>query len=273
MTVLDEFRNTYRGDVIGKEVIVLESTVSTNDMAREICRTSESPEGIVVVADEQTGGRGRFGRRWISPPGMNLYCSVILRPGTGAGDMQLSALAAAAAVASAIREEAGILAEIKWPNDVLVNGRKVCGILAEMRSAGSDPGPVIVGIGVNVNMDPDAFGDDLRGHASSLKIEKGCMLDRGSLLTAILSRLEGLYKILLNGDKAAVIHEWNRLNCTLGRRVSVLEQERIITGTAENINERGELLVRIAPGVIETVSAGDVTILEGFKGSRNQGSK
>ena len=262
MAVKDEFNKTYRGDIIGREVIVLESAVSTNDFALEIGRDRKEPEGIVVIADEQTGGRGRFDRKWISPPGVNLYCSVILKPDFVSGDVQLVTLAAAVAVASAIRDNAGINAEIKWPNDILVNNRKVCGILVEMRSGGGRPSLLIVGIGVNVNMHMDAFDDDFKGLATSLKIEKGHSLDRRSLFNGILSRFEGVYKILLNGDKAAVIKEWYRLNCTIGKRVSIRDQNRIITGMADGINERGELLVRLSSGDIETVSAGDVTILK-----------
>lgn len=262
MHAKDEFNKTYRGDIIGKEVIVLESAVSTNDIALEIGRDRDKPEGIVIIADEQTGGRGRFHRRWISPPGVNLYCSVILDPASVSGDVQLVTLAAAVAVASAIREDAGINAEIKWPNDILVNSRKVCGILVEMRSMGGSPRLLIVGIGVNVNMHMDAFDDDLKGLATSLMIEKGHSLDRGSLFNGILSRLEGIYKILLNGDKAAVIHKWYRLNCTIGKKVSIRDQDSIITGIADGINDRGELLVRLSSGDIKTVSAGDVTILK-----------
>jgi len=262
MSAKDEFKNTYRGDIIGREVIVLESTASTNDVALEIGRGRDEPEGIVVIADEQTGGRGRFGRRWISPPGVNLYCSVILKPDFVSGDVQLVTLAAAVAVASAIREDAGINAEIKWPNDILVNNRKISGILVEMRSGGGSPRLLIVGIGVNVNMNMDAFGEDLKGLATSIQIEKGHSLDRGHLFNGIASRLEGLYKNLLNGDKAAVIHQWYRLNCTIGKKVSISDQDRIITGMADGMNDRGELLVRLSSGGIETVRAGEVTILK-----------
>jgi BirA family biotin operon repressor/biotin-[acetyl-CoA-carboxylase] ligase len=141
MAAKDEFNKTYRGDIIGSEVIVLESAVSTNDVALEIGRDRDEHEGIALIADEQTGGRGRFHRRWISPPGVNLYCSVILKPDFVSADVQLVTLAAAVAVAFAIREHAGINAEIKWPNDILVNNRKVCGILVEMRSGGHPPSP------------------------------------------------------------------------------------------------------------------------------------
>jgi BirA family biotin operon repressor/biotin-[acetyl-CoA-carboxylase] ligase len=262
MTAKDEFIKTFRGDIIGKEVIMFESTVSTNDAALRIGRRRDEPEGIVVISDEQTGGRGRFDRPWLSPPGVNLYFSVVLRPDRVSGDVQLVTLAAGVAVASAIREYAGVKAEIKWPNDVLVNNRKVCGILVEMRSGGGGPGLLIVGTGVNVNMRTDAFSDDLRDHATSLKIETGRSLDRGGLFNALLSGLERVYKILLNGDKEAVFHEWYRLNCTIGQRVSVRDKDRVISGVADGINGRGELLVRLSSGEVETVCAGDVTIIK-----------
>jgi len=117
-------------------------------------------------------------------------------------------------------------------------------------------------------MRADSFGDDLQETAASLKIITGRDVERAALLNGVLSRLERLYKILLNGDKAAVIHEWNGLNCTLGLRVSVRIQDRTITGIAENITDRGELLVRLLSGEIETLSAGEVTILKGVEGQR-----
>jgi BirA family biotin operon repressor/biotin-[acetyl-CoA-carboxylase] ligase len=215
---------------------------------------------MVVIADEQKSGRGRFGRLWISPPGVNLYFSVILSPPFHLEDSPLLTLAAAAAVASAVREQSGMNAEIKWPNDILINGKKTGGILVEMKSRGSSTHHIILGVGLNVNMQKVDLPEDLKDISTSLTIEKGTDIDRCSLLNEILLNLEKRYKTLLQGEKRALINEWLQLNCTTGNRVSVRNQDRTIAGMAEGINDDGELLVRLSDGELETVHAGDVTI-------------
>ena len=261
MPAKDEFRNIYKGDIIGRETIILESVTSTNDVAAEISSQRKDSEGIVVIADEQVSGRGRFGRRWISPPGGNLYFSVILSPPFHPEDSPLLTLAAASAVASSLREQSGMNAEIKWPNDILIHGRKAGGILAEMKSRGSTH-HIILGIGLNVTMQTDDMPEDLRDITTSLVMEKGNDVDRCSLLNVILANLEKRYKTLLQGDKRAVINEWLQLNCTTGNIVSVRTEDSSISGMAEGINDKGELLLRLASGELETVKAGDVTIVK-----------
>lgn len=256
---LESVRN---GEIIGTEILFLDSTTSTNDVAMETARKREKPEGIVVIADSQTHGKGRLGRKWLSPPGVNLYFTVLLKPPFSPPEAQLATLAAAVAVATAVREFAGIKAEIKWPNDILVNGKKTGGILLEMKTGRSGINILCIGIGINVNMSMDELPEDIRSLSTSLKTESGSHIDRAEFLGCILAEMERTYKILLNDDKRALINEWIHLNCTVGNKVTVKCHDKVVTGTAEGINDYGELIVRLSSGRLETLSAGDVTILK-----------
>ena len=252
----------YKGDIIGREIIFFESVSSTNETAINIGRKRDNPDGIVVIADEQSHGRGRFGRSWISPPGVNLYFTVLLRPPILSRNVSVLTLVSAVAVTTAIRDYTGLNAEIKWPNDILINGKKTAGILIEMKSDSDALYFLAVGIGVNVNMPLEILPEDIRPHITSLKVESRKNIDKITLLSQILAELENHYKILLNGNKRALINEWLRLNSTIGSKVRVQNQDRIISGTAKGIDETGQLIIRLSSGKIETVSAGEVTILK-----------
>ena len=258
----EEIDAVLRGDIIGREIIYHETVTSTNDVAMELAARKQNPEGIVVIADSQTKGRGRFGRTWISPPGVNCYFTVILRPSVPQYDMTLFTLMAAVAVVSAIREFTGLKAGIKWPNDILLNSKKTGGILTESRSARGRISLMAVGIGININMALNDFPDDIKAGSTSLAAESGKNFDRVGLLGNILKELERNYKILLKGNKGALINDWLRLNSTIGNKVIVKDHDRIISGIAENINESGELMIKLVSGEIQTVKAGDVTILK-----------
>ncbi len=258
----EEVTSAFKGDIIGREIIFHETITSTNDRAIETGRLRHDPDGIVVVADSQTDGRGRFGRRWESPPGVNLYFTVLLRPPLKPREVSLVTLAAGAAAASAVREFTGLKAEIKWPNDIFVKNKKAGGVLVEMKTGRDIINLLAVGIGINVNMPPEALAEDIRPFITSLKTESGKLIDRIGLFAGILDKLEQSYKILLNGDKRALINEWLRLNFTIGNRIIVKDRNNVISGAAEGINDNGELIIRLYSGQVETVRAGDVTILK-----------
>jgi len=262
MFTKEEISKVFCGDIIGREIIYHETVTSTNDIAMELSARKKDPEGIVVIADTQTKGRGRFGREWISPPGVNCYFTVILRPSVPQNDLTLFTLMAAIAVVSAIREFTGLKAEIKWPNDILLNGKKTGGILTEARSARGRIGLMAVGIGININMSLNDLPEDIRAFSTSLAAESGKYFNRAGLLGKILKELERYYKILLKGNKRALINDWLRLNSTIGNKVIVKDNDKIMSGIAENINESGELMIKLVSGKIETVRAGDVTILK-----------
>jgi len=254
------FDKAFRGGIIGKEYICLESATSTNDAAMDLGKQREDPEGIIVIAETQSRGRGRLGRDWISPPGVNLYFTVLLKPPFHPNEANFITLMTAVAVVTAIREYTGADAKIKWPNDIMVNGKKAGGVLVEMKSGGDRIKFLCIGIGLNVNMPLDALPDDIRLLSTSLMQETGQLLDRVKVFGAILLEMEKSYKILLSGDKRAIIHQWIRLNCTVGHEIAARAGERIISGMAEGISDKGELIIRAASGKVETLSSGEVTI-------------
>jgi BirA family biotin operon repressor/biotin-[acetyl-CoA-carboxylase] ligase len=261
MNFKERIRSIYKGGIIGRKIIFLHSTSSTNDVAFEIGQKPDIPEGTVVVADSQTQGRGRMGRQWISPPDRNLYFTVLLSPAFSPQESQLISLMAATASASAIRNHAQLKADIKWPNDILINNRKVGGILTESRIKGSTISLIALGIGINVNMTPDELGG-LSTIATSLMIEKGSKVDRVLLLGKILNELEYYYKILLDGNKRALINDWLRLNSTIGNYVRIRSGEETIDGYAEGITENGELIVRKSSGELRDVHQGEITLIK-----------
>ncbi|UCF87721.1 MAG: biotin--[acetyl-CoA-carboxylase] ligase [Nitrospiraceae bacterium] len=274
----EEVHSVFRGNRIGRKIVFHHETTSTNDLAMEMSHQREHTvsktyqyslkgskselDGTVIVADTQKNGRGRFGRTWISPPGVNLYFTVILEPFLPANEVSLITLMAAVAVASAIRKHTSIRAGIKWPNDILVGRKKVGGILTEMRSDTDMIHFMAVGIGVNVNMASDSVPEDLRPLITSLKEEKGRPVSRVQLLGMILSQLEYWYTQLIKKGRKTLISEWMRLNFTIGNNVRVKTQNRIVSGTADGISDDGELFVRLASGAVERVFSGEVTILK-----------
>ncbi|MBI5740093.1 MAG: biotin--[acetyl-CoA-carboxylase] ligase [Nitrospirae bacterium] len=248
--------------LIGKEIISLKTATSTNDYAAELSRQRDDTDGLVVLADSQSRGKGRLGRAWISPPGVNLYFTVILKPPFPPSEASLLTLAAAVATITAVRENTGLNAEVKWPNDILIDGRKAGGILLEMKTERNRIKILTVGIGLNVNMSLHEFPEDLRSSATSLKLIRGEDVDRMGLLGTILGELEKTYKIILSGNKRALINKWIRLNCTLGHEITVRNRDRVISGIAEDVNEMGGLIIRTPGGNIETLNAGEVTIVK-----------
>ena len=255
----EEIQAVLRGDIIGREVIFYEVTGSTNDRVMEI--GAGGLEGTVVIADAQEHGRGRFGREWISPPRVNLYFTVLLKPLFSPKEAAIITLMAVVATVSAIREYTGLNSVIKWPNDILIGNKKVGGILTEMKSDMDRIEFIAVGVGINVNMPLSMLPRSLRPFTTSLRLEKGVPVNRVELLGAILASLEHWYKGILRGRKKALISKWKHFDSTIGKKVSVKTQDRVISGTAEGISDEGELIVRLFSGAVEKVCAGEVTIL------------
>lgn len=258
----EEIRSGLETRVIGRQIDFRASVTSTNDIARELGRRG-APEGLVVVADEQTAGRGRLRRPWASPPGVGLWMSVLLRPPLPAHELGRLTLAAAVAVVEAVRDGAGVAAGIKWPNDVVVGGRKLCGILTELEADWEQVHFAVVGIGVNVNTPPEAFPPDVREAATSLRIEAGHPVPRAPLARAILAGLERAYGETLAGQFERVLARWRAYTVTLGRPVRVLPVaggRPPIDGVALDVDGDGALLVRLADGRVERVLAGEVSL-------------
>ena len=251
---------------LGKPLHFFATLDSTNTYAARLAREG-APEGTVVIADSQSSGRGRLGRTWVSPPTVNLYLSVILRPpGPAAAAPQLSLLAAVA-VAEAITQVCGLTPAIKWPNDVLVGGKKVCGILAEMQTEAETLGAVVLGIGVNLNAPLTAFPEELRDKASSLLLASGQPVDRSAFTASLLTQLEKAYVLWLGGGFSALRPAWGRHAAGLiGKQITVAAPEGTVAGTVLGFDTDGALLLREEQsGALRRLLAGDVTVVGGYE--------
>ena len=248
-TIKGMLRTTF----IGQKVQYLKSTTSTMDIAR---RNAEggAPEGAVVLAEQQKGGRGRFDRVWISPPGVNLYFSMILYPKTES--LPFINMIAALSIVRAIRTITGLDAVIKWPNDVKVNEKKVSGILVESKISSEGYAFLILGVGINVNFDPEAY-EEIAATASSLMRESGREVNRIKLLTTILEEFEQLYMNI--GDGYELQKAWKACLETLGLRIKVRQMGHLEEGVAINTDSFGNLLLRRKDNSIVVLYAGEVT--------------
>lgn len=240
--------------IVGSQIVNYNSVSSTMDVARSLA-IAGAREGTVVVAEEQTAGRGRLSRRWLAPPGSSLLLSVILKPPPS----KLSALSmmAALAVSRSIEQATGLAASIKWPNDVLLGGKKVCGILIESDMVKEAVNWAIIGIGINVNLDVSSL-PGLETPATSLSSALGHQVSRPELLHTLLQELDELYQLLLQGQP--VQQHWLERLDTLGKEVTVRQGDRIERGVAESVDEQGRLLLRRADGSLTMIVAGDVTL-------------
>lgn len=237
---------------LARFVEVHDALASTQERARELARAG-TPQGTLVVAEVQTGGRGRLGRHWGSPKG-GLWMSLVLRPGFDASLASRVTQTAAVAVAKALWE-IGVEASIKWPNDLLAGGKKICGILAESsaeKSAGSSCerslAYVVLGVGMNANLDPADLGVPDR-EVTTIRSELGCDVDLLDLLRALLSNLEA--ELGRVEDFGAVLEGWRNLNCTLGEKVRVRRFGEAIEGMAVDLTGEGALLLATSRGTIK----------------------
>lgn len=248
-----------RVEVVGREVRVFKETTSTNDVVERLARDGVK-EGAVVFTESQTKGRGRLGRKWISPPGRGLWFSVLLRPDLRPQEATQLTVAAASALWRAIHTETGLSPEIKWPNDLLLRGKKVAGILTEMSAEVDRVKHVILGIGVSVNLTASEFPPDVRKVATSLRSELGRPVQRAELATTILHELDHDYTRVCAGQFSSVADEWEERCTTIGQAVTISIGERRIRGTAEALDDDGALLLRTEHGHLERIIGGDVAL-------------
>ena len=245
--------------VIGRDIRVFEQTTSTNDVIEKLARDGVK-EGAVVFAESQTRGRGRLGRKWISPARKGLWLSVLLRPDLRPQETTQLTVAAATALWRAIHSQTGLKPEIKWPNDILIHGRKTAGILTELSAELDRVKHVILGLGVDVNLNAGEFPTELRKLATSLKAELGKPVSRSGLAVALLRELDRDYERICSGAFPAVADEWETYCTTIGHRVAIRVGDRQIRGCAESLGEDGALLLRTDHGHLERISGGDVTL-------------
>jgi BirA family biotin operon repressor/biotin-[acetyl-CoA-carboxylase] ligase len=252
-------RNGPRVGRIGSTVLHFETVGSTNDVG-----AAYDEEGLVVVADAQTAGRGRRGHTWFSPPGAGLYVSVVLTPMRARVEPQramlLLTLAAGVAIAEALDATTGLAVGLKWPNDIYVGHRKLGGILAESASGGSDIGAVVLGYGINLA--PAAYPPDVADRATSVETETGRGVDREQILNATLTALSHRYDDLLDGRFDAILDAWRRrAPAATGARVSWTTTAGPQSGITDGIDDAGALLVRRADRV-ERILSGEVTWIQ-----------
>jgi BirA family biotin operon repressor/biotin-[acetyl-CoA-carboxylase] ligase len=255
--VASEFVSRPRTGVIGRRLLYYPSLSSTMDVAKKLAREGAT-EGTVVLAGEQTGGRGRMGRKWMSPPESSISFSVILHPALPRLE-QLN-MVISSAVCRGIEDVAGLKPRVKWPNDILIGGKKVSGILIENEFEGDRLIAAIAGIGINVNLDPNDF-PEIATIATSLSVEAGRQISYADTLTSVLDALEAIY-----GDLRAnrdVYHKWLPLVETIGKTVQVKFGESIVEGIAESVDPEGRLVLRTSSGDHMKMIAGEVTLQTG----------
>jgi BirA family biotin operon repressor/biotin-[acetyl-CoA-carboxylase] ligase len=245
--------------VIGREIHVFQETASTNDVVEKFARDGVA-EGAVVFAEAQTRGRGRLGRAWVSPSGKGLWFSVLLRPRLRPPEATRLTVAAANALARAVQGQTGLVPEIKWPNDLLLHGRKFAGILTELSAEPDQVRHVVMGIGVDVNLGPQDFPREFRSPATSLRIAGGRLWDRAELAARMLRELDHDYVRVLEGAFDSVADEWEARCTTLGHAVVVAIGQRRLRGCAEALDDDGALLLRTEHGRLERITGGDVLL-------------
>ena len=243
---------------LGKEIVYKEITKSTNSDVRRMAEDG-ADNGLLVVADSQTQGKGRRGRTWESPKGENLYFSMLLKPDLAPDKASMLTLVAAYSVARVIREKTGLDAKIKWPNDIVVGKKKVCGILTEMNMERDYIHHIVVGIGINVNAQKIPL--EIQEMATSLKLEKGELVSRANLLSDILLQFEKDYlSFLAAEDLQPFVDEYNQMLVNKGSLVKVLDPKGEFSGIAGGIDKEGMLIVFKEDGQIEKVYAGEVSV-------------
>ena len=254
-----ELRGALAGRVIGRELICLETVDSTNSALKRRA-VAGAPEGTVILSREQTGGRGRRGNSFLSPPG-GLYLSVLLRPQTGLRELMWLTAWAGVAVCDGIQRCCGVRPGIKWTNDLILSGRKVCGILTELGMEGESAWPqyVVLGVGVNVQQTEADFGPQVAPVAVSLRQVLGSAPRRADLAASILLALDEM-RAAFPGESARYLEQYRRDCVALGREVRLMGPEGARPAVAEAIDEDFRLVVRLPGGARETVNAGEVSV-------------
>ena len=242
----------------GQKIFSFETIDSTNNCAKALA-ACWAEEGTVVLAEEQTAGRGRLGRTWLAAPNENLTFSLVLRPELPSEAMNLLPLYAAVGVAEAIEKTTGLAVECKWPNDLIIGGKKLAGILLEGSLKEESVDYVVIGIGLNVNQTD--FPPDLASRATSLRLESGRDVDRAELLRTILRTLEEHYRTIMKQGFHAILPLWLSRTHMINRQITVSQDGTTLSGVVTGLSPEGALILR-TNGTEKTLYAGDVSIVE-----------
>lgn len=253
---LDRLQSLLKTQSLGRRVFYEASTRTTMDVARTEAQRG-APDGAIVIAEEQTAGQGRMGRSWVSPPGENIYCTIILRPTLE--QLRYISVVAPLVVCQAIEESTNLLPRVRWPNDIAIDGKKVSGVLTQTELSDGALDFALTGIGVNVNMDPDKH-DDIRDIATSLGQQLGRHLAREDVLAAMLNHFESLYLAMRRGEVVSI--DWKQRLETLGQHVRVSGPDGALLdqGVAVDADSDGSLILRRDDGSHVRIEAGEVTL-------------
>lgn len=242
--------NNLKTGFIGRNIHLYDETTSTNDLAKQNC---DFADGSVFIAESQTNGKGSRGRSWVSPKGSGIWLSMLLKPDISPVEASQITLVAGLAVCSAC----GIGSMIKWPNDVVINGKKLCGILTEASAVNDKLNYVVCGIGINVNV--ESFDDEIKHRATSMLIESGHKHDRNKIIAKLLNEFEHYYTIFTKYGLDAIMEEYRKKCITIGREVTVIYENGTVTGKAVTVNNVGTLAVDTENGIIN-VTSGEVSV-------------
>jgi BirA family biotin operon repressor/biotin-[acetyl-CoA-carboxylase] ligase len=256
-----------RTQVLGRRLIVFNRITSTNDFLKRLARRG-AEAGTLVLADQQTAGRGRLGRLWQSLPGVGLWFSLLLRPALKPEQVGALPLAIAAVVAGSLSSSCGSAFQVKWPNDIFCNNRKICGILCESQFTPVHDDSyrydkldyVVAGIGLNVNQRPRDFVSEVRKRATSLAMIVGHPMDRQKILVELVQQLDTALFGDLKSTMPQLLAQWRSLCPALGNPIALQQPHATIRGIFEDIGEGGELILRLNDGQIKTYSAGEVSL-------------
>lgn len=255
----DEIRLGLQTKFIGQNIHYQESVPSTQKIAHRLANENAA-EGTVVISEEQLSGKGRMGREWHSPKYTGIWMSLILRPNISLANAPQLTLLAAVSVVQAIEEAAGLRPEIKWPNDLLLNGKKLTGILTELHAEADRIHSIIIGIGINVNQQLSDFPPELHSIATSLAIEKGEKISRAALIRSIFKRFENLYLLYLEEGFAPIKLLWESYAISIGKQIKARTLNEVIEGKALGITHDGVLQIQDKTGKIHHVYSADIEI-------------
>jgi BirA family biotin operon repressor/biotin-[acetyl-CoA-carboxylase] ligase len=256
----EKLKRSLAGKFIGHQLHYYEEIGSTNDEAF-LLGLSGAPEGTALIANKQSAGKGRMKRVWHSPAGSNIYTSIILRPKIESAKAPQISILAGVAVADVLESYCPDRIKLKWPNDVLIDGKKVCGILSQIKTAASEVDFIVLGIGINVNISYSQFPKEICNLATSLAIETGREISRQELIISLYENLGKWYKHLMQDGFGRVKEKWLSMSPMIGELVQVMFQEEAVSGKAIGIDEDGSLILLATGNKELKVSAGDATIV------------
>lgn len=256
MIDLKEIKKHLSTTIIGSKILSFDSIDSTNTYAKNLC-AEETQDGIVIISEEQTEGRGRFNRKWQSEKGKNLTFSIILQPTTQLENIGLLPICTGGAIAKAIERHINLKTECKWPNDILIAGKKVCGILIESFLSNNFMNRFVLGIGINVNQ--EIFSNEIIHTATSLKLSNGKTVDRIQLLADVLKSLDEMYINIQNRNFDIPLNEWLSRSSMFGKEITVHQGDKVLRGRAVRLDNDGSLVLN-CEGKEVKVFSGDVTI-------------